>query len=237
MLSEYQDYENRDRTFSDRDIELFYSGEDPWEHPNSDWLGDLIADWTTSSKHNFTIDGGGNNGMNYFVSFGFKNEEAIYKQESTNYKQYNLRAKISIPVNTWLTTSIDYAGFITSRLYPTKSAYDIYGIATRLVPSQWSFWPTGEPGPDIENGDNPVVTSTFQTGTDDFKNYKNQLTFSGSIKPPTIEGLSLDFIYSYDVDNQYRKRFRKPYILYFPQWDTAVRDDRGFITSVKLILI
>lgn len=234
MLSEYQDYENMSRTFTDRDIELYYSGEDPWEHPNSDWLGDLIADWTTSSKHNFTVDGGFENGMNYFVSFGYKNEEAIYAQESTSYKQYNLRAKLTLPINTWLTTSVDYAGFLTSSLYPTRSAYEIFGTGTRLVPTQWSFWPTGEPGPDIEHGDNPVVTSTFQTGTDDFKNYKNQVTFRGTIKPPKIEGLSLDAMYTYDIDNQYRKRFRKPFILYFPQWETAVRDSNGFITNMEL---
>ncbi len=234
MLSEFQDYNNLSRTFSDRDIELYYSGEDPWEHPNSDWLGDLIAKWTTSSKHNFTIDGGGENGMVYFVSFGYRNEEAIYKQESTNYKQFNLRGKLTIPINKWLETSVDYAGFLTSSLYPTRSAYDIFGTGTRLVPTQWSFWPTGEPGPDIENGDNPIVTSTFQTGKDDFKNYKNQVTFRGTIKPPKLNGLSLDVMYTYDADNQYRKRFRNPYTLYFPKWETAVRNEKGFITSMEL---
>ena len=40
MLSEYQDYENRNRTYSDEDIALFYSGEDPWEHP-------IVTGWET----------------------------------------------------------------------------------------------------------------------------------------------------------------------------------------------
>ncbi len=233
MLSEYQDYEGRNRTYSDEDIALFYSGRDPWEHPNSDWVGDLIADWTTTSKHNISLDGG-NNGMYYYVSLGYRNEEAIYKQESTNYKQYNLRAKLEIPINDWLTTSIDYAGFLTEKLYPTKGAGSIYGQSQRLVPTQWSFWPTGEPGPDIEYGDNPVVTSTLETGTDSQKNYINQTTFKASVKPPMIKGLSIDGSYTYDVNNQYRKKFQKPWILYFPKWDTAVRDSEGFITSMEL---
>jgi TonB-dependent starch-binding outer membrane protein SusC len=234
MLSEYQDYENIERTFSDRDIELFYSGEDPWEHPNSDWMGDLVADWTTSSKHNFTINGGTADGMSYFLSMGYKNEEAIYEQESTNYQQYNLRAKLTLPINEWLTSSVDYAGFITSRLYPTKGAGAIYGQAQRLVPTQWSFWPTGEPGPDIEYGDNPVVTSTLETGYDDQRHYKNELTFRASIKPPMIEGLSIDGFYTYDIDNYYGKRFQKPWTLYFPRWSTAERNSEGFITSMEL---
>lgn len=234
MLSEYQDYENKGRTYSDQDIALFYNGTDPWEHPNSDWMGDLVKDWTTTSKHNFSIDGGNAGGMNYFVSLGYKNEEAIYEQESTNYQQYNLRAKLNLPINDWLTTSIDYAGFITKKKYPVKSAGSIYGQATRLVPTQWSFWPTGEPGPDIEYGDNPVVTSTFEGGYDDQNTYKNQLTFKAIIEPPMIEGLSITGQYTYDVDNFYRKQFRKPWTLYFPIWESAVRGSDGFITSMDL---
>ena len=235
MLSEYQDYEGKTRTYSDEDIALFYSGRDPWEHPNSDWMGDLVSDWTTTSKHNFSISGGTTNGMNYFVSLGYKNEEAIYKQESTNYQQYNIRAKLSLPINDWLTTAIDYAGFLNKKKYPTKGADAIYGQSTRLVPTQWSFWPSGEPGPDIEYGDNPVVTSTFEGGYDDQNTYKNQFTFKAIIAPPFVKGLTLNGQYTFDVDNEYRKRFRKPWYLYFADWNSAVRDSEGFVTSVDLL--
>ena len=234
MLSEYQDYEGKARTYSDEDIALYYSGRDPWEHPNSDWMGDLVQDWTTTSKHNFSISGGTANGMNYFVSLGYKNEEAIYKAESTSYQQYNIRAKLSLPINEWLTTSVDYAGFLENKKYPVKSAGSIYGQATRLVPTQWSYWPTGEPGPDIEYGDNPVVTSTFEGGYDDQNTYRNQLTFKATIEPPMIKGLAISGEYTYDLDNWYRKQFRKPWILYFPIWESAVRDSEGFITSMDL---
>jgi TonB-dependent starch-binding outer membrane protein SusC len=233
MLTEYQVAENRNRTYSDRDIELFYSGRDPWEHPNSDWMGDLVADWSTTSKHNVTLDGG-SNGMFYYVSLGYKNEEAIYKQESTNYRQYNLRAKLEMPVTDWLKASIDYAGFLNNELYPTKSAGAIYGQATRLLPTRWSFWPNGLPGPDIEYGDNPVVTSTFEGGSDDQKSYINQSTFRLTVTPPFIEGLTLDGYFTYDVTNFYRKRFRKPWTLYTENFDSAVRDSEGFITDMDL---
>ncbi|MBW6536183.1 MAG: TonB-dependent receptor [Mariniphaga sp.] len=234
MLSEYQDAEGKGRAYSDEDIALYYSGRDPWEHPNSDWMGDLVRDWSNTGKHNFSISGGTANGMNYFVSLGYKNEEAIYAQESTNYQQYNIRAKLKLPINDWLTTNIDYAGFMNMKKYPTKSAGSIYGQATRLVPTQWSFWPSGEPGPDIEYGDNPVVTSTFEGGYDDQTMYRNQLTFRATIEPPMIKGLAISGEYTFDVDNWYRKRFRTPWILYFPKWDTAVRNSEGFITSMEL---
>ncbi|WP_346854023.1 TonB-dependent receptor [uncultured Draconibacterium sp.] len=233
MLSEYQDYENKERTYSNEDIALFYSGRDPWVHPNSDWVNDLVDKWTTTSKHNFSIDGGAN-GMRYYVSLGYKNEEAIYKQESTNYKQYNLRAKLEMPITDWLTTSVDYAGFLNNKMYPTKSAGAIYGQSTRLLPTRWSFWPNGLPGPDIEYGDNPVVTSTFEGGYDDQKDYINQFTFKATITPPMVEGLTLSGYYTYDVSNWYRKQFRKPWTLYAENWDTAEYDSEGYVTNMDL---
>jgi TonB-linked SusC/RagA family outer membrane protein len=234
MLSEYQVYEGKPRTYTKRDIELFYSGIDPWEHPNTDWMNELVADWTTSKKHNITIDGG-NKGVNYYFSLGYKDEQAIYKQESTKYGQYNTRAKLDIPITDWLKTSVDYAGFITNKLYPTRGAGDIYGASTRLLPTQWAFWPSGEPGPDIEYGDNPVVTSTLQGGSNDNKNYKNQATFRVSIAPPMIKGLSLDGYFSYDVENRYQKIFRKPWTLYSPNWSSAKRNADGFITEMEVV--
>ena len=233
MLSEYQDYENRNRTYSDEDIALYYSGRDPWEHPNSDWVGDLISKWNGTSKHNITFDGG-YKGMLYYVSGGYKNQEAIYKQESTNYKQYNVRARVEVPITSWLTTSLDYAGYLNNRLYPTKSAFSIFGQSTRLVPTQWSFWPNGKPGPDIEYGDNPVVTSTLETGYDDDKDYQNQFIFKTTIKPDFAKGVTVSGFYTYDIGNSYRKRFQKPWILYFPKWETATRNSEGFITDMEL---
>ncbi len=234
MLTEYQDYMGKPRTFTDDDIALFYSGRDPWEHPNTDWLGDLVKKWNTTSKHNVTLDGG-SNGMYYYVSFGFKNEEAIYEQESTNYKQYNLRTKLEVPITDWLKTSIDYAGYLNNKKYPTKGADDIYGQSTRLLPTQWSFWPNGLPGPDIEYGDNPVVTSTFEGGYNDQKWYVNQLTFGGTITPPMVKGLTLGVSYTYDITNYYDKMFRKPWTLYTADWDNATRDSEGFVTDMTPI--
>ncbi|MDR0575809.1 MAG: TonB-dependent receptor [Tannerella sp.] len=234
MLSEYQDNNGTVRTFTDRDIELFRSGVDPWEHPDTDWTGELIRDWTTTSRHNLTVDGGFR-GMTYFLSLGYKADEAIYKQSSTKYDQYNIRAKLEFPITDWLKTGIDVAGFETHRQYPHKSAGDIIGAALRLKPTSPAFWPTGEPGPDVENGDNPVVTSSFAGGKNDQKTYRLQNTFKASITPPFIRGLSLNVSYDYDVSNFYRKRFFHTWTLYFPNWEQAVRDPQtGFVTAMSL---
>ena len=233
MLSEYQVAEGKARKYTDADIELFKNGKDPWEHPNTDWYGDLIKQWTTTTRHNVTVDGGAN-GMKYYVSFGYKTDDAFYKASSTQYKQYNVRTKLEMPVNSWLKTGVELAGFLNNKLYPYKSADAIVGQSTRLVPTNWSFWPTGQPGPDIEYGDNPVETSTFSAGINNQKTYRLLSTFNATVTVPFIKGLSFTGSYNYDITNYYNKAFYQPWTLYYPNWDQATRNTDGYITAMPL---
>lgn len=234
MLTEYQVQNGKSRTFTDQDIALYYSGADPWKHPNTNWYSDLVKKWTTTSRHNVTIDGG-SKGMTYLVSFGLKGDESMYKQSSTKYNQYNLRAKVDLPITEWLKTGVDVAAFQINRLFPYKSADGIVGQSTRLLPTTWSFWPNGKPGPDIEYGDNPVVTSTFAGGKDNQTTYRVLNTFNGTITPPFVKGLTLNGSFSYDINNFYRKRFFQPWTLYTPNWAQATIDPvTGFVTDMPL---
>ncbi|MDR2120867.1 MAG: TonB-dependent receptor [Tannerella sp.] len=232
-ISDYQSYEGVSRLYSDRDIELYKSGADPWEHPDTDWMGDLVRKWTTDTRHSLSLNGGFD-ATRYYVSFGYRDNQAMYKQESTKYKQYNLRVKLDIPIADWLETSVLYGGYLTSRKYPTADTYYLVGWATMVVPTVPSFWPTGEPGPDFEGGYNPVVNTSFDAGYKQRENYKNEITFRASFKPPMIKGLSIDGFFNYDVNNQNSKVFKKPWTLYFANYDSAVRNSEGFITSMEL---
>jgi len=233
MLSEYQTAQGSARRYSDADIALFKNGKDPWEHPNTNWYGDLIKDWTTTTRHNITLDGG-SKGMKYYVSFGYKTDDAMYKASSTKYKQYNVRTKLEMPITDWLKTGVELAGFLTDRIYPYKSADAIVGQSTRLLPTNWSFWPTGQPGPDIEYGDNPVETSTLDAGKNDQKTYRVLSTFNATVLVPFVKGLSFTGSYNYDLTNYYNKAFYQPWTLYYPNWDKATRGSDGYITAMPL---
>ena len=233
MLSEYQVAQGKARKYTDADIALFANGKDKWEHPNTNWYADLIKDWTTTTRHNITLDGGAN-GMKYYVSFGYKTDDAFYKASSTKYKQYNIRAKLDMPVTSWLKTGVELAGFLNNRIYPYKSADAIVGQSTRLLPTNWSFWPTGEPGPDIEYGDNPVETSTLSAGKNDQKTYRMLSTFNATVTVPFVKGLSFSGSYNYDLTNYYNKAFYQPWTLYYPNWSQATRGADGYITAMPL---
>jgi len=233
MLTEYQVAQGKARRYSDADIALFANGKDPWEHPNTNWYRDLIKDWTTTTRHNITLDGGAN-GMKYYVSFGYKTDDAFYKASSTKYKQYNVRAKLDMPITSWLKTGVELAGFLTDKIYPYKSADAIVGQSTRLLPTTPSFWPTGEPGPDIEYGDNPVETSTLSAGKNDQKTYRMLSTFNATVTVPFVKGLSFSGSYNYDLTNYYNKAFYQPWTLYAPNWSLATRNADGFVTAMPL---
>jgi TonB-linked SusC/RagA family outer membrane protein len=236
MLSEYQVAQGKARRYSDADIELFRNGKDPWEHPNTNWYADMSKKWTTTTRHNITLDGG-SKGMKYYVSFGYKTDDAMYKASSTKYKQYNVRTKLEMPITEWLKTGVELAGFLNNRIYPYKSADAIVGQSTRLVPTNWSYWPTKAgryPGPDIEYGDNPVETSTFSAGKNDQKTYRILSTFNATVLVPFVKGLSFTGSYNYDLTNYYNKAFYQPWTLYYPNWDKATRGADGFITDMPL---
>jgi hypothetical protein len=47
---------------------------------------------------------------------------------------------------------------------PTVGAGAIFRMLQRGRPTENAFWPSGEPGPDIENGENPVTITGGDTG-------------------------------------------------------------------------
>ena len=75
------------------------------------------------------------------------------------------------------------------------------------------------PGPDIENGDNPVVISTPATGYVNDNNYVFNSNIRGTIDVPGVKGLNIIFNAAFDESFRPVKRFRTPWYLY--TWDYA----------------
>ena len=113
--------------------------------------------------------------------------------------------------------------------YPAKGAGDIFSAARRTRPDQPAWWPTGEPGPAIERGDNPAVTSTDLAGSDHYKNQYIQNNLSVNISNPWIEGLTLRGNASYDIHFMNRRKMSKPVYLY--SWDGVHKDSSGLSAS------
>jgi TonB-dependent starch-binding outer membrane protein SusC len=225
MLNEIDEYRGNAPRYSAADIQKFRDGSSPWTHPNTDWYDAVIKPTSLQDMATLSLSGGTADGVKYYVSLGKLFEDGVYKNSGTNYKQYNFRSNIDAKVTNWFNISVDVAGRQEARTYPTRPASTIFRMLIRGKPNLPAYWPNGLPGPDIENGDNPVVTSTKQTGYVYDNNYVFQSNLRGKIDVPWVKGLNLIFNASFDEGFRPVKRFRTPWYLY--TWDYTSYDANG----------
>ncbi|MCJ7820929.1 MAG: SusC/RagA family TonB-linked outer membrane protein, partial [Bacteroidales bacterium] len=220
MLNEIEYYKNptggRNQKYSETELQKFADGSDPWGYPNTDWFGEVFNTWAGQNSQNASISGGTEN-MKYFLSLGAKFQDGIYKNSATSYKQYDFRTNIDGKVNDYINIAFDVSGREEVRDYPTRSAGSIFRMLMRGKPNMPAYWPDGTPGPDIEYGDNPAVTSTAATGYDVDKRYVIESNLRTTISIPWVTGLTVTGNASFDKTIRFQKRFETPWYLY--SWD------------------
>jgi TonB-dependent starch-binding outer membrane protein SusC len=233
MLNEIAYYatpsKGRNQAFSADDITKFGDGSDPWGHPNTDWFKAVFKPWAGQNQQSASISGGTDN-MKYFLSLGARYENGIYRNSATNYKQYDFRTNIDGKVTKNISIAFDVSGRQEVRDYPTRSAGSIFRMLMRGKPNMPAYWPDGTPGPDIEYGDNPYVTTTSATGYDLSKWYVLESNLRTTINIPWISGLTVTANASFDKAFLFHKKFETPWYLY--TWDgnaehTTIKGKRG----------
>ncbi|MDO6431777.1 TonB-dependent receptor [Flavitalea sp. BT771] len=199
-------------------------GSDPWGHPNTDWFKGALKTWSPQVRHNLQINGGSEN-VRYLASLGYLDQDGYYKHSATGYKQYDMRLNMDAKINKYINTSIGLTAREENRFYPTQSAGSIFRMLMRGKPTEPEIWPNGLPGPDIENGQNPVVITTNQTGYD--KQWKDYFQTNGRVEitNPWIEGLKLTLSGALDKLITRGKKWETPWYLYF--WDHATYEPDG----------
>jgi TonB-linked SusC/RagA family outer membrane protein len=211
-----------DAPFKPEDIQKFKDGSDPWGHPNTDWYKSTLKDWSPQQRHNLQINGGTED-VKYLMSLGYQNQDAYYKNSATGYKQYDLRINLDANISQYVKTQFGVLGRQENRSFPTKTAGTIFRMLMRGNPTQPAIWPNGKPGPDIENGENPVVITTNATGYDKDKRYYFQTNGQVEITNPWIDGLKLTLNASVDKYVKNQKTWVTPWTLY--SWQGAYEAD------------
>ncbi|PSL49239.1 TonB-linked SusC/RagA family outer membrane protein [Chitinophaga niastensis] len=199
--------------YTDDQIKKFGDGSDPWLYPNTNWYDATIKKISLQNRHDLSLSGGTEK-MSYYVSMGTLFQDGIYKNSATNYKQQNVRANLDAAVSDNIHLRFDLAGRLENRSYPPRSAGSIFRSLMRGRPTENAIWPNGMPGPDIEYGDNPVVTGTNAIGYTNNKNYIINSTFAAVINIPWVQGLFVDGSFAYDQNFEFDKSFIKPWTLY-----------------------
>ncbi|MEA1786413.1 TonB-dependent receptor [Arenibacter sp. GZD96] len=211
-----------DAVFSPDAVSQF--GTDPYLFPDTDWFGATFKEWAEQSNHNLSISGGSED-IKYFSSVGYQNQDGIYKNSNTRFQQYNFRINTDIKINDYISTKLGVMFRKEERKLPTEEAGAIFRMLMRGRPTDVAIFPNGLPGPDIENGQNPVVITTNATGFDSRPTDFTQFTGSVDIKNPWVKGLKLTLLAGVDLSNERQKKWETPWTLY--SLDRATYLDTG----------
>jgi TonB-dependent starch-binding outer membrane protein SusC len=203
----------RSAPYTPSEIELYKNGSDPWNYPDTDWYGETLKNWSPQSMYNLQLVGGSEN-VKYLTSMGYQNQDGYYKNSATGYKQYDFRINLDANVNKYVKVGLGILAREESRTFPTRGANAIFRMQMRGKPNQPAYWPNGKPGPDIENGENPVVITTDQTGYSTDKRDYIQTTGTLEIKIPGVEGLKFTGTAAIDKYIQATKNWQIPWTLY-----------------------
>lgn len=229
MINEIKMYNGEPARYSQEDIEKYRTGSNPWTHPNTDWFDAVIKPWSPQRNANISLAGGSER-VRYFTSLGHSYQDGIFYNSATNYSQLNLRSNLDADVTDNIKVSLDVAARQEDRNYPGKrgiggGALDTWWALNRQYPYLPAYWPTGEPGPDVEYGQNPVLTTTNATGYVNNMTYVLQSNLKFDVTLPWIKGLLLTFNANADKSFNNDKQFTKPWYVY--TWDGQTRDENG----------
>lgn len=217
--------------FTQDEITKFGNGSEPLKYPNTDWYKTTLKTWAPQATHNLQLTGGSEN-VKYMGSLGYTNQDGYYKNSATGYKQYDLRLNVDAKVNKYINTSLGIAAREEYRHFPNGGgAGDIFRMLMRGKPTEVAIWPNGLPGPDIENGQNPVVITTDKTGY--IKDKRDYFQTNGKIEIsiPGVEGLKVTGTASVDKRVTRVKNWAKPWTLYY--WDGSSYEADGVTPVLK----
>lgn len=208
--------------YSPEDLQKYANGSSPLTHPNTDWYKSVFRTWTPQQQHTLQISGG-TDAVRFLSSVGYQNQDAYYHNSATGYKQYDMRINLDAKINQYISTTVGLTAREEYRFFPNASASDIFRMLIRGKPTEIAIWPGGQPGPDIENGQNPVVITTGATGYNRNKRDYFQSNGQVEIRNPWIAGLKLTLQAAADKFIGRSKIWVTPWSLYY--WDKVTYED------------
>lgn len=224
LLNEIDQYDGRSPRYTEEEIKQFSSGEDPWKYPNTDWFSEVLKPWSSQNNINAQMRGGGEE-IKYYLSAGYRFQDAYYYNSVSNYRQYDIRSNIDGKISENVKIGFDIYGRMENRQSPTRGYGTIFRTTTLGNPNIHAKWPDGSPGPDIIEGSNPVTIATNAAGYDNDKVYTINSSFRIDVKFPWVEGLALNASANLDKSLQNRKRWETPWEV--NTWDGESFDDNG----------
>jgi len=189
--------------------------------PQTNWIDATMNKRAPEWKHNITAMGGSDN-INYYLSFGYLQQDGFFINDAENYKKYNFRSNVDAKISKRLTFSMQLAGNSDVQITPSQADWTIFSNMWRNAPINPVYYNNdtslpANPGYNGYGGSNSVSQVTpSQSGYGQNQNKKFQGSGILTYNVPGIEGLNAKAFYNYSYNNQDNKSYNKTYLNYNP---------------------
>ncbi|WP_421918878.1 SusC/RagA family TonB-linked outer membrane protein [Marinifilum sp.] len=226
--------ENASLPYTEEDLRLYQTGEDPIFHPDHRWYDEMTNDFGYRQKYGVNISGGASK-IKYFVSLGYNKERDIFKDfnvgydDESYYNRYNVRSNLDIDLTPTSVLSVDIGGQFAKRHKPNTDLSGSYGIAYsafRTPPDAFAGLVDGR----LVQLDRTIDYNTplemlFDNGYKETSTNKVQLTAKFKQKLDFItKGLAFNAAISYDHGYSSTLTASKNVPVYYPERDDATGD-------------
>ena len=217
-------------TFTNERIANTAAGQDPWLYPDTDWMREVTTKGAPVTTNNIQISGGTED-VRYLASLGYLRQDVNFRNAPKGYTQYDLRVNLDANISKSLTMQVGLYGRQEENYTATNSPANVFNDLVRQYPWFPAYWPTGEFGPDIENGNNPAIRVTDLPGFNDQSNTYLQSNMGLTYKVPFVEGLEFSGNVSFDKSSLNLRRWERPWTLY--TWDQVNRNSSGLTPAQR----
>ena len=205
-------------TFTAFDLERFTKKDDPYFHPDIDWMNYMIKDLSPQSQHNVNVSGGTKNAR-YFVSLGAFNQQGafkmgdVFKQFSANpeYNRYNIRTNVDVDWTKDFSTSIKVGTSIVNSNYSGGNSNSFLGTILSANPMMNPVLVDGKIIRNVQGSPSSQVSNTPLYQLLSYGYYKN---FSSN--------LNVDISFKYKLDALVPGLVAKAKVAYDSYYNQAV---------------
>ncbi|MDR0370983.1 MAG: TonB-dependent receptor [Prevotellaceae bacterium] len=202
---------NPQLTYTDDRIDLYRNG----TLTSSDWYDAVLTNIAAQKQHNFSFSGGSDK-VDYFVNFGYSQQDGFFRSGDLNYERFNLRSNVNAEITDNLRVSLNVNGIMDNKHRPLTNTFEIYGYLWRSIPNDYIY---ANNNPDYLQRSTivPNVVAISDADLSGFvKNNRKMFQSHGTVTYdiPYVKGLQLKGLYAYDMTLTDNSTFRKEYNVY-----------------------
>lgn len=196
--------------YTDEVIQKYRDGSDPVLYPNTDWIKEVMK--PNSMQHRLSVQAtGGTETIKYLISFGALSQNGAYRNNPTDYEQYNMRTSVNADLSKNFSVGANISAIFTNKTYACVDTWTNFYNIICASPTLVARYPNGLIGPG-RLGENPLTLD--QRGYDRTQETPINSTFTALYKVPFMEGLKIEGSFNYDMNNTFEKVLEKPYYYY-----------------------